>query len=396
MSTHDKTVLIVGSGIAGSSLAYQLAKRNYQVTLLDENNQDEIEIFKNKAAIISPHFMLNNPKYNSLMNIASKYAYDLTGEFNYSKKDAVMEGVIKLYDNDVADRLIKNILSITLEKTDFKYLSKDLIKKKYDIDNKIGIYFKYGGWVSPHKICSRLIKHKNIKFIPKRKVKEIAYGKKLWLVYCQDSNEFTASNLVFCNSFALSKTKLFNDVDLKKNRGQINWLPSKKKSAHKEIISDSGYLIPDVSGYDVFGSTYERDNENKNLSMTDFEKNLKTYRKLSGNEIKKNDTSNTGWVGWRAVTPDRIPYVGQVLKESKELNKIPRSIKDLKWHPNLFINTGYGSRGYTLAPFISKCLASMIDESQTPDEQNILNYLNPSRNSIKKAGLRKKMLVNLI
>ena len=50
MSTHDKTVLIIGAGIAGSSLAYQLAKRNYQVTLLDENNQDEIEIFKNKAA----------------------------------------------------------------------------------------------------------------------------------------------------------------------------------------------------------------------------------------------------------------------------------------------------------------------------------------------------------
>ena len=202
--------------------------------------------------------------------------------------------------------------------------------------------------------------------------------------------------MVFCNSFALSKTKLFNDVDLKKNRGQINWLPSKKKSIHKEIISDSGYLIPDVSGYDVFGSTYERDNENKNLSMTDFEKNLKTYRKLSGNEIEKNDTFNTGWVGWRAVTPDRIPYVGQVLKEPKELNKIPRSIKDLKWHPNLFINTGYGSRGYTLAPFISKCLASMIDESQTPDEQNILNYLNPSRKSIKKAGLRKKLLINSI
>jgi len=396
MSTHNKTVLIIGSGIAGSSLAYQLAKRNFQVTLLDENNQDEIEIFKNKAAIISPHFMLNNPKYNSLMNKASKYAYDLAREFNYSKKDAVIEGVIKLYENDIADRLIKNILSIILEKTDFKYLSKDLIKKKYDIDNKVGIYFKNGGWISPHKICSTLIKHKNIKFIPKRKVNGIAYGKKLWLVYCQDSNEFAASNLVFCNSFALSETKLFNDIDLKKNRGQINWLPSKKKPAHKEIISDSGYLIPDVSGYDVFGSTYERDNENKNLSMTDFEKNLKTYQKLSGDEIEKNDISNAGWVGWRAVTPDRIPYVGQVLEESREVDNKPSYINDLKWHPNLFINTGYGSRGYTLAPFISKCLASLINGSLTPDEENILNYLNPSRNSIKKMGLRKKMLVNLI
>ena len=130
--------------------------------------------------------------------------------------------------------------------------------------------------------------------------------------------------------------------------------------------------------------------------MTDFEKNLKTYRKFSRNEMRRNDKSNAGWVGWRAVAPDRIPYVGQVLKESKEFDKIPRSIKDLKWHPNLFINAGYGSRGYTLAPFISKCLASMIDESQTTDEENILNYLNPSRNSIKKMGLRKKMLINLI
>ena len=71
-------------------------------------------------------------------------------------------------------------------------------------------------------------------------------------------------------------------------------------------------------------------------------------------------------------------------------------MKDLKWHPNLFINAGYGSRGYTLAPFISKCLASMISGSETPDENNILNYLNPCRNSIKKMGLRKKMLTNSI
>ena len=396
MITPDKTALIIGAGIAGSSLAYQLAKRNYQVTLLDENNQHEIEIFQNKAAMISPHFMLNNPKYNSLMSKASKYAYDLTKGFSYPKEDALMEGVIKLYEDDMADRLIEKIISLGLEKADFKYLSKNLIKKKYGINNKAGIFFKNGGWVSPNKICSSLINHKNIKLIPKKKAKEITYKKNLWITSCHDSSKYAASNLILCNSIGLNEISLFKNIDLKKNRGQINWLPSKKKGECKKIISDGGYLIPNVSGFDVFGSTYERDNENKNLSMTDFEKNLKTYQKLSGDKIKENDISNAGWVGWRAVTPDRTPFVGQVLDESKEVYNKPRSIKDLKWHPNLFINAGYGSRGYTLAPFISKCLASLISGSQTPEEKEILNYLNPSRNSIKKMGLRKKLLENSI
>ena len=396
MIKPEKNALIIGAGIAGSSLAYQLAKRNYQVTLLDGNNQHEIEIFQNKAAMISPHFMLNNPKYNSLMSKASKYAYDLTNEFNYPREDALMEGVIKLYENDMADKLIEKIVSLGLEKADFKYLPKNLIKKKYGIENKAGILFKCGGWVSPNKICSSLINHKNIKFIPKTKVKEITYKKNLWVTSCDDSNKYAASNLILCNSFALNEISLFRDIDLKKNRGQINWLPSKKKHGSKEIISDGGYLIPDVSGFDVFGSTYERDNENKNLSMTDFDKNFKTYQKLSGVKMKKNDMPITGWVGWRVVTPDRTPYVGHILDESKEVYNKPRSIQELKWHPNLFINTGYGSRGYTLAPFISKCLASLISGSQTPIEEDILNYLNPSRNSIKKMGLRKKMLTNSV
>jgi len=85
MSIDNKTALIVGAGIAGSSLAFQLAKRDYQVTLLDDNNHDEIEIFFNKAVEVSPHFMLNNTSYNALMTKASKFSYQLIKDFNFSK-----------------------------------------------------------------------------------------------------------------------------------------------------------------------------------------------------------------------------------------------------------------------------------------------------------------------
>jgi len=169
MSIDNKTALIVGAGIAGSSLAFQLAKRDYQVTLLDDNNHDEIEIFFNKAVEVSPHFMLNNTSYNALMTKASKFSYQLIKDFNFSKKDSLMDGVVKLYEENESEKLIEKVASLDIEKSAFKYLQKEIIKKKYRIDDKAGIYFKYGGWVSPKKLCSTLIKHKNIKFIPKSK-----------------------------------------------------------------------------------------------------------------------------------------------------------------------------------------------------------------------------------
>jgi glycine/D-amino acid oxidase-like deaminating enzyme len=98
----------------------------------------------------------------------------------------------------------------------------------------------------------------------------------------------------------------------------------------------------------------------------------------------------------RAVTHDRNPLVGKVLDNSNDLNKKPHSLNQLSYYPNLFINIGYGSRGYTLAPFISKSLASMIDSTESSEDEFFLNYLNPYRSWFKKIGLRKQLLLNTI
>ena len=92
----DKTALIVGAGIAGSSLAFQLSKERLSGNVcLDDNNHDEIEIFFNKAVEVSPHFMLNNTSYNALMTKASKFSYQLIKDFNFQKRTALMDGVVK-------------------------------------------------------------------------------------------------------------------------------------------------------------------------------------------------------------------------------------------------------------------------------------------------------------
>ena len=392
MSKNDKSAVIVGAGIAGSSLAFHLANKGYQITLLDENSYKEVEIFHNKAVEISPHYMLNNPSYNSLMTKASKFSYELVRGFKFTKKDAMMKGVVKLYDLKDCEKMLGKISTFDIEKSAFEYLEPRTIKEKYYVDKKAGIYFKHGGWVSPIKLCSSLTNDRNINLIPKSKVTKINQKTSSWEIYCENSNRYFAKNLILCNSTSLNKINLFKDIDLKKNRGQINWVDRKKNLKHKEIISEKGYLIPDVNGLDIFGSTYERDNENKELSNNDYEKNLKTYFKLCGDKFEQNHGLQKGWVGWRAVTLDRNPYVGKVFADLPDKKNRPYSLDDLNYHPNLFINVGYGSRGYTLAPFVSKCLASMVDSSQSFEEESILNFLNPYRSWLKQIGLRKKML----
>ena len=173
----------------------------------------------------------------------------------------------------------------------------------------------------------------------------------------------------------------------------LEFMKEATKLATSAELENIGQKLEEKS--DLFNSILNPE-DISTMSEDDFKKNLKAYQRLTGNQLNQKCLPNNGWVGWRAISPDRNPYVGQVLNTSKELTKNPKSLNDLNWHPNLFVNTGYGSRGYTLAPFVSKCLASKIDASQTAEEEDILNYLNPCRGSLKKLGLRKKIFLNSI
>ena len=113
------------------------------------------------------------------------------------------------------------------------------------LKNKAGILFKHAGWVSPNKICSSLINHKNIKFIPKKKAKEISYKNNLWVTSCDDSKKYAASNLILCNSFALNEISLFKGIDLKKIEVKLTGFQAKKNIAARKLfrIAAISYLM---------------------------------------------------------------------------------------------------------------------------------------------------------
>jgi glycine/D-amino acid oxidase-like deaminating enzyme len=55
----------------------------------------------------------------------------------------------------------------------------------------------------------------------------------------------------------------------------------------------------------------------------------------------------------------------------------------------LYIASGFGSRGFTFAPYCASVLANLINENLSQEDKKTLNYTNPERYRLKKMSLKK-------
>ena len=61
----------------------------------------------------------------------------------------------------------------------------------------------------------------------------------------------------------------------------------------------------------------------------------------------------------------------------------------LPWLKNLYIASGFGSRGFTWAPYCTSVLANLINDNLSQEDKKTLNYTNPERYRLKKMSLKK-------
>jgi glycine/D-amino acid oxidase-like deaminating enzyme len=135
-----------------------------------------------------------------------------------------------------------------------------------------------------------------------------------------------------------------------------------------------------------------KNNFNADPSQTDTVNNINKLKKLIPN-LKYSPLKDEidSWVGQRAASFDKKPFVGRVLRTRDSLiSPIKYSTEDLDWYEGLFINACYGSRGFSFAPLASLSLAKFITGNLNYDDKFILNYLNPERQYFKKQGIKKK------
>ena len=331
-----KNTLIIGGGIAGSSLAIQLMKRGVGVTLLDRGTN-------HSSAVASG---MVNPMVFRRMNLSWRademlpYARDFYLELEDTLK-------AKFYNN----LRIRRFFSSEQERGYWEKKQHEAEYQKYltlhdDFDEKVPLAkSEFGSGIVKNAfwIRSKLFMEKMHLFLKSQKV--LKYGQFEPAEFIQEELSYcglTYDAVVFCCGSDNDKITYFNQANIQHNRGQILHIESSELSQH-ELWNRKGFILPVGGEKFMLGATYEWNEPNLNITAEAREKLEDVFKTITNASYEVNGQT----VGMRPTVADRRPVMGE--------------------HPDakgLFIFNGLGTKGYMLAPLLSLEMAQFMTEGK--------------------------------
>jgi len=341
-----KKIAIIGSGIAGCSTAYHLAKNGHVVEIFEIESEISSGASGNPLAALYPRFNLNNEPLN-LLNFSSFYYADRF--YKSLDCDGYFETGIGFKINDKrTESWIKKLK--VLNREDLFSFSDN--QNKTGLKDFKGVIFNHGGYIDPKKINQSLLDNENIKIHLCHEFKNFEIGSSSVTLRIDDNNQYTFDYLVLAHGSGL--INFSNDLSLSK--GQL--VAAKISNSIKMPINSSGYILPAKDGLNWIGASYDHQFKNLDVDEDKLKKMIAFQEDQYG--VKNNSQQYDSRAQIRTVSKNKLPIVGKY-----------------KQNENIIMLGGFGSRGFCYGPILGDHVASIIDESPSPLEKNIATSLLP-------------------
>lgn len=394
----ERSAIVVGAGIAGASIAYSLAVRGWQVTVVDRHPQPASEASGNPQGVLytklSPHF---TPLTQLIL---SGYGYSLRtlqallpqGEETWRQC-----GVLQLAHNaDEAKRqgglalagLPHDILHAVDAEQASALAGMPLTQG--------GLFFPQGGWMHPPALVRRLLDHPNITLRLATAITELAQNPADNSWVAMDSEGPLAIGRIAVLATA-NETVQFDPtfyLPVKRIRGQVTVLPATEASRQlKTVVCGEGYISPVRHDSHCMGATFKFDTSDTSACDDEHEENLTMLAQMTPalHEALGGETLSAAQCGGRAAlrctSPDYLPMTGAVVDRELFIDcygQLGRdaSLKISQPAPEvggLFVSTAHGSRGMVTAPLCGEVLASLLENEPAPLPKPIMDAIHPSR-----------------
>lgn len=388
MST--KKVAIIGAGLAGCSLAYELSKSSdFDITIFDKNSKIASEASGNFAGILEPYLTSDNNFSDQFHTLGYSLLLDFINQYK-DQVEVCNQGVLQIlsdekdlkrYQKIFAKRDIdSNLAQLLSERELAKFINKDISKQ--------AIYYPNALSVVPKSICQLWSKLSGAKLELDAELLDIKNIDEVWQLEFVEFSEYF-DIVIFAGGYQLFKNiSYLQKIPVYPSYGQLTVI-EKYFDIDKTIVN-KGYIIPGYkNNLQVIGATF-RDNSDTSgeLRDADDEFNISQIEQISLNNYDTSLNIVGSRVAMRSVTSDHLPIVGQLCNYNKFeqdfykfLSKgYPKSkMPKVDYETGLYVSSGFGSKGMCSSLIAAKIITSNILNQQSIIPTKLLEALSPQR-----------------
>lgn len=353
---EKKNIAVLGAGIAGASVAYALALRGYDVTVIDRQPAAAQETSGNPIGIVYPKVAAESSHFGQFHQHGFCYTRSLVTALDLPSWNPC--GVVHLGQSEEDRAHFREITAEGAWPEEFLKYTDGRIEQPM------------AGYLSPPEFCRALLNHPKIKTRYGASVAslgELEGYDAVVVALGQGSKDFAETAWLPLFPF----------------RGQITMLkPTPQSAKISGVICHDGYITPVINDVHYIGATFQKENPAPpDVRAGDHQENLeKLERHVSGLGFSEGDITG-GRAGYRAMTPDRFPIIGACpdyagfIEEYTQKKRITQG----KFVPRIYLSTGFGSHGMTGAPLAGEILASAISGDPSPIPESLQKFIAPER-----------------
>ncbi len=393
-----REALVIGAGLAGSTTAASLARRGWQVTVLERHDAPAREASGNPQGVL----------YLKLSAHGTALSQMILSGFGYTRRqlerlqrgrDWDACGVLQLaFDSKEAERQDKlaaafdHALLHTLARTEAEAIAGVALPAG-------GLFYPEGGWVHPPALCQQQLQHPGIQLVTHQEVLELRKVDGQWQAWAGERLLASAPLVILAGAADVRRFEPCAQLPLKRIRGQITRLPATASSRMlSTVVCAEGYVAPPREDEHTLGASFDFHSEDLAPTVAEHQGNLAMLDEISVDLAQRLGVAELdaeqlqGRAAFRCTSPDYLPIVGPVADAQgfaeayAVLARDARQVPDVAcpWLSGLYVNSGHGSRGLITAPLSGELVAAWVCGEPLPLPRSVAEACHPNRFALRK------------
>ena len=378
----ERSVAIIGAGIAGAGTARALAERGWQVTVLDAGQAPAAGASGLPVGVVAPHTSHDDSGVSRLSRAGLRLMVQSMHELLIEGVDWGCTGV---RERRLPGKTRRGGVPLSWL-NEHAHTANEWTRKAPPPAPDDAFWHPRGAWLKPAPLVRALLAHPNIRWQGNAKVDALITNTSRWQVLQGSTVLAESSRVVLAagpGSAALIATATHDGSAPRINplRGQISWglMADLSKDAYMPAtpVNGHGSFVHNIASPDgqawFTGATYDRIHGDARLLDGDHAENLDRLKVLEPDTaaalaplfatVGSVAPRVHGWAGVRCGVHDRLPMTGRV----------PHAPE------GLYMNTAMGSRGLTLGLLCGELLAAQWHGEPLPVEARLAQFLSATR-----------------